>query len=115
MFDVVGEIVNKDVVIPEWIGKTNVHEDRETTLELLNVYADLVEEPLPELSTGLNNNDFLKETCDIANKFNIKIKDIELPEMGIWVGFPETPIGRLNAKLAGIVWLLKRAEEEDNA
>lgn len=108
--------MNKNIEIPDWIGKTNVSEDRETTLELLRVFANLLGEPLPYFNAEQNDDDFLKDVCDIANRLDYDIeKDVEPLDIGVLVGFTRTPIGRFNAELAGRVWLLKRALEENDA
>lgn len=107
--------MNKDVVIPEWIGKVNVHmpEDRGTTLELLNILAEMLGENHPEIKSDLDDGAFVAAVVDVANKLSRAMKDLELPDMGIWVGFPDTPVGKLNAALASKVWCVKRALEAE--
>jgi hypothetical protein len=108
--------MNKNVEIPYWIGKFNAPEDTSSTMELLQTFSDIIEEPMPEIEIKRwerwNKDVFLVKACDITNNFMEKIKDVKLPEMGVWTGFPETPIGRFNAQLGATVWLLKRALEE---
>lgn len=104
--------MNKDIKIPDWIGKSNVPEDRETTIELLEVYASLIETSCPYIGKTLNDEDFLEMACTTTNTLNTLFGDFPLPELGIWTGFPTTPIGKLNAALAHRVWLVKRALEE---
>lgn len=107
--------MNKDVEIPGWIGKNNVPEDKGTTIELLEAYANLIEAPYQRVDETLEDKDFLEEICNAVNLLNASIKELTLPDVGLWVGFPRTPIGNLNAALAHRVWLLKRVLEKADA
>lgn len=107
--------MNKDIEIPDWIGKQNVPEDKETSLELVKVYADLIEVPYHVIDITLEDEEFIEVICDAVNILNASIKELTLPDVNIWVGFPRTPIGNLNAALAHRVWLLKRVSEENDA
>lgn len=112
--------MNKDVEIPEWIGKKQAPEDKETTLELVKTFADLMEEPMPKFPkfiADLDDGAFLIEVGDFVNPMYTRVmkSDLKFPlPVGVWVGFPETPVGRANACLAGVVWQLKRALEESD-
>ena len=93
-----------------WIGRSSIPETRDVTKRLLECFAELVETQKPMVNLEMSDDEFLKHACDIGNQIQKK-REEKYPnyapkEVGIWVGFPETPIGRLNADLASMVWHL---------
>lgn len=96
--------------IPPWIGSESVPETKDTTKELLECYAALIETDAPNIDIDMPDVEFLKSACDVGNKLREKhvekYPDYTPSDVGIWVGFPETPIGKLNAQLVSMVWHL---------
>lgn len=64
-------------MMPGWLGKQSVPETREATVELLEAL-------LANVRAGAD--------------------PLTPPPAGIWVGFPKTPLGQLNASIAGLVF-----------
>jgi len=102
--------------LPWWVGKHTVHEGREDTMELLRVWANWIGEPEPTFNTdwSVSDKDFIGAVCDLVNtKYFPKSKALENPERkgtGIWVGFPDTPTGRLNSSIASQLWHMEEGE-----
>ena len=108
--------------LPDWMGKECVPENRETTIELLTIWAALLDVGGPIDPTNLSDTGWVKWACIEADALQ-KITDAKIPKRedgitGVWVGFPDTPIGRLNGKLVGAVffvwrWRMHQEHEKD--
>src|SRR5215469_510587 len=100
--------------LPAWIGRQSAPERREDTMELLRVWANWVDQPEPHFNSGTSVSDdvFIRAVCDLVNSQYIpKSEPLINPERkgtGIWVGFPETPTGRLNSSLASQLWHMEK-------
>ena len=105
------------MILPYWVGRQSAPESRSESMELLRVYANWVDEPEPHIKydTSVSDDTFIKEICDLVNtKYIPKSESLVNPKrkgVGIWVGFPETPVGRLNSSLASQLWHMEEEGE----
>lgn len=94
-----------------WLGKQSVPENKETTILLLREWSKLLNHQLEEPPKDIDGQDLLKWGCIQAQILQTKtdhfLKDWD-DGIRIWVGFPETPLGRMNAALAGIISKVQR-------
>ena len=99
-------------MIPGWIGHHSVSESPKQTNELLHALGNLLEVESNNIPTDNMHAlaGFLEKACQEGNRLTEKLRekypDYVPKKVGIWVGFPETDIGRLNARLVGIIWHL---------
>jgi len=100
------------VTIPNWIGKFPVPEDKGTTMHLLLTISELIDVECPIIDhRKLTDPEFVIKICEVVNGWAVDHESPE-PKSGIWVGFPETPIGRLNASLTGRIWAYYQMKED---
>jgi hypothetical protein len=96
-------------ILPNWLGKTGVSETLDGTIQLAKSLTDMME--YRDLTEDIKKTDGdIPKLCDL---FNTTILN-EIPQEGmakvttrIFVGFPESPLGRLNASLGGTAFALR--------
>jgi hypothetical protein len=100
-----------------WLGRETVPETRDATVHLLNEWGRLTLAVIDELPPPGSDREWLQWACRQAQRCQ-EMMDHALKDwddgIQIWVGFPETPIGRLNAQLAGAVSRCRRWVNEHN-
>lgn len=101
--------IELEATLPEWLGKECVPETREATFQLLDAWTQLIGGGLDpaDAGPGMTDDEWYRWTCKQANVLQVlteeALGDWSDGVTGVWVGFPETMIGWLNARLAGQV------------
>ena len=108
--------MDKNRMVPSWVARRAVPETKEATKELLQSWASLINVHCADINTALGDEEFLEKACEIANTLEDHLwktyPDYKPPNFGIWVGFPQTPIGRLNAQLAARIHAINHYIEQ---
>ncbi len=98
--------------IPAWIGKVDVPQTRQTTIQLLTCLAKLIGEydnivsMFNEISKPLPTHVFVAETKEMALHLASTMDDQKLKRKRtdfVWVGKATSDIGHLNVKLASLL------------
>lgn len=107
-------MVKKELVLPFWVGKTGIREDIEATAELAECLTTALE--LPSIKKEvLDTHGDIHKLCDLFNNHIMErlVNDKELSDgmdkvtTRIFVGFPESAIGRVNSHLVGTAYSLR--------
>lgn len=94
-----------------WLGREPVPETVTAGKVLLSAWARLIDFPLLLPDPDFGGTEWVKWVCLHAGamqQITDKLLDGWDDGLRIWVGFPETPIGRMNAQLAAVVAKVNR-------
>lgn len=99
-------------LIPQWIGNVKVPENRDTTIQLISCWAQLVGEvanvkPLiRKLSDKMTEQSFVLRSQEIVMHLSGALEEKGFKHKNkteIYVGNPETAIGYFNARIATVM------------
>lgn len=102
--------------LPSWLGKGGVDESINGTIQLVESITGMLKIDSKQIVDDLKNKYNLnneQDFRDVVNMLNEKImkqipdNTIEKVTTRIFVGFPDTPIGRMNAHLGGVAFSLR--------